>query len=414
MTVPVAVVLTMLVLNYAVLTWLDVLNMRSIRANEKSVPQAFASFMDAKTYAKSLAYTLDKTRFGIFEGTCNTLFLALLFALWIIPILFDFGIDVFGASVFGQAVTIVLISVVLSVPSLPFELYSQFVIEEEYGFNKSTLKLWVVDKIKSLFVGLILGAPILTLILWFSESFKNTWWLWGFLAVAAFQLVMVVLYPRLIMPLFNKLEPLPDGELKTRLLALSERGGFHASTIQVMDGSKRSSHSNAFFTGFGRFRRIVLFDTLVEQLGEAEIEAVLAHEIGHYKRGHIVKMMAMNFVMLFAAFAVMGWLSLSEWFFLGFGFCEATGFGPVFLMFSLCAGFFTFWMTPVLNAFSRANEYEADAFSAKLCGAENLKSALRKLHKKNLGNLVPHPIYSAFHYSHPTLLERERALDVVF
>ena len=413
MTVPVAVVLTMLVLNYAVLTWLDVLNMRSIRANEKRVPQAFASFMDAKTYAKSLAYTLDKTRFGIFEGTCNTLFLALLFALWIIPILFDFGIDVFGASVFGQAVTIVLISVVLSVPSLPFELYSQFVIEEEYGFNKSTLKLWVVDKIKSLFVGLILGAPILTLILWFSESFKNTWWLWGFLAVAAFQLVMVVLYPRLIMPLFNKLEPLPDGELKTRLLALSERGGFHASTIQVMDGSKRSSHSNAFFTGFGRFRRIVLFDTLVEQLGEAEIEAVLAHEIGHYKRGHIVKMMAMNFVMLFAAFAVMGWLSLSEWFFLGFGFCEATGFGPVFLMFSLCAGFFTFWMTPVLNAFSRANEYEADAFSAKLCGAENLKSALRKLHKKNLGNLVPHPIYSAFHYSHPTLLERERALDVV-
>ncbi len=279
MTVPVAVVLAMLALNYVVYTWLDILNIRSIRANEKCVPQAFASFMDAETYAKSLSYTLDKTRFGIFEGTCNSIFLALLFALWIIPTLFDFGIDIFGTSVLGQSITIVLITVVLSVPSLPFELYSQFVIEEEYGFNKSTLKLWVVDKIKSLFVGLILGAPILTVILWFSETFKNTWWLWGFFAVAMFQLVMVVLYPRLIMPLFNKLEPLPDGELKTRLLALSERGGFHASTIQVMDGSKRSSHSNAFFTGFGRFRRIVLFDTLIEQLSEAEIEAVLAHEI---------------------------------------------------------------------------------------------------------------------------------------
>ena len=273
-------------------------------------------------------------------------------------------------------------SVVLSIPDIPFELYSQFVIEQEYGFNKSTLRLWIADKIKSLLVGLVLGAPILTLILWFSEAFKSTWWLWGFFAVAAFQVVMIVVYPRFVMPLFNKLEDLPDGELKTALL-------------------------------FGRFRRIVLFDTLVEQLTVPEIEAVLAHEIGHYKRGHILKMMAMNFAMTFATFFVMGWLSESEWFYLGFGFCEATGFGPVLLMFSMFAGLFTFWLTPLLNAFSRANEYEADAFAAKLCGAENLKSALRKLHKKNLGNLTPHPAYSAFYYSHPTLFERESALDKI-
>lgn len=413
MTTPVIVLLVLLAVKYVAVVRLDILNMRSVREHSAAVPQAFASFMDADTYKKAAAYTIDKTRFGIFENTCNSIFLALLLALWIIPTLFDVGIDAFGASVWGQAITLILMSVVLSIPDIPFELYSQFVIEQEYGFNKSTLRLWIADKIKSLIVGLVLGAPILTLILWFSETFKSTWWLWGFFAVAVFQVVMIVVYPRFVMPLFNKLEDLPEGELRTALLGVADRGGFHTSAIQVMDGSKRSSHSNAFFTGFGRFRRIVLFDTLVEQLTVSEIEAVLAHEIGHYKRGHILKMMAMNFAMTFATFFVMGWLSESEWFYLGFGFCEATGFGPVLLMFSMFAGLFTFWLTPLLNAFSRANEYEADAFAAKLCGAENLKSALRKLHKKNLGNLTPHPAYSAFYYSHPTLFERESALDKI-
>lgn len=411
MTLPVAVVLVMLGIKYVAVTWLDLLNIKNVRAHSCAVPSAFSAFMDEATYKKSISYTIDKTKFGIFENTCNTIFLALLLALWLIPALFDCGIDIFGASVGGQALTLILMAVILSVPDLPFELYSQFVIEQEYGFNKSSLKLWVVDKIKSLFVGLILGAPILTLILWFSETFKTTWWLWGFLAVSVFQVAMIVVYPRLIMPLFNKLEDLPEGDLRTALFAVAERGGFHASTIQVMDGSKRSSHSNAFFTGFGRFRRIVLFDTLVEQLTQQEIEAVLAHEIGHYKRGHIIKMMAMNFAMMFITFALMGWLSMREWFYVGFGFCEASGFGPVLLMFSMFAGLFTFWLAPIINAFSRSNEYEADAFSAKICAAENLKSALRKLHKKNLGNLTPHPIYSAFYYSHPTLIERECALD---
>lgn len=343
MTIPVIVLLALLAVKYAAVVQLDILNMRSVREHAGAVPQAFASFMDADTYKKAAAYTVDKTRFGIFENTCNSIFLALLLALWIIPTLFDIGIDAFGASVWGQAITLILMSVVLSIPDIPFELYSQFVIEQEYGFNKSTLRLWIADKIKSLLVGLVLGAPILTLILWFSEAFKSTWWLWGFFAVAAFQVVMIVVYPRFVMPLFNKLEDLPDGELKTALLGVADRGGFHTSAIQVMDGSKRSSHSNAFFTGFGRFRRIVLFDTLVEQLTVPEIEAVLAHEIGHYKRGHILKMMAMNFAMTFATFFVMGWLSESEWFYLGFGFCEATGFGPVLLMFSMFSGLFTFW-----------------------------------------------------------------------
>ena len=411
MTIPVIVVLVMLAAKFIAATCLDILNMRSVRAHSGDIPESFKDFMDFDTYRKGISYTLDKTKFGIFESFCGLIFLSLVLALWILPKMFDLGMDAFGVSVFGQAVTLIAMAVVLSLPDLPFELYSQFVIEQEYGFNSSTIKLWTADKFKSLLVGLVLGAPILTLLLWFSESFKQTWWIWGFIAVAIFQILMIIVYPRFIIPLFNKLEDLPDGELKERLFDLADRGGFKARTIQVIDGSKRSSHSNAYFTGFGKFRRIVLFDTLIEQLDTPELEAVLAHEIGHYKKGHIVKIMAMSFAMTFLTFAIMGYLSNSEWFYLGFGFCEASGFGPVLLMYSLFAGAFTFWLTPIFNIFSRKNEYEADKFAASICGgSESLVSALRKLHKKNLGNLTPHPLYSAFYYSHPTLLERQEAL----
>lgn len=412
MTIPVIVVLVMLAAKFIAATCLDILNMRSVRAHSGDIPESFKDFMDFDTYRKGISYTLDKTKFGIFESFCGLIFLSLVLALWILPKMFDLGMDAFGVSVFGQAVTLIAMAVILSLPDLPFELYSQFVIEQEYGFNNSTIKLWIADKFKSLLVGLVLGAPILTLLLWFSESFKQTWWIWGFIAVAIFQILMIIVYPRFIIPLFNKLEDLPDGELKERLFDLADRGGFKARTIQVIDGSKRSSHSNAYFTGFGKFRRIVLFDTLIEQLDTPELEAVLAHEIGHYKKGHIVKIMAMSFAMTFLTFAIMGYLSNSEWFYLGFGFCEASGFGPVLLMYSLFAGAFTFWLTPIFNIFSRKNEYEADKFAASICGgSESLVSALRKLHKKNLGNLTPHPLYSAFYYSHPTLLERQEALS---
>ena len=412
MTIPVIVVLVMLAAKFIAATCLDILNMRSVRAHSGDIPESFKDFMDFDTYRKGISYTLDKTKFGIFESFCGLIFLSLVLALWILPKMFDLGMDAFGVSVFGQAVTLIAMAVVLSLPDLPFELYSQFVIEQEYGFNNSTIKLWIADKFKSLLVGLVLGAPILTLLLWFSESFKQTWWIWVFIAVAIFQILMIIVYPRFIIPLFNKLEDLPDGELKERLFDLADRGGFKARTIQVIDGSKRSSHSNAYFTGFGKFRRIVLFDTLIEQLDTPELEAVLAHEIGHYKKGHIVKIMAMSFAMTFLTFAIMGYLSNSEWFYLGFGFCEASGFGPVLLMYSLFAGAFTFWLTPIFNIFSRKNEYEADKFAASICGgSESLVSALRKLHKKNLGNLTPHPLYSAFYYSHPTLLERQEALS---
>ena len=412
LTFPVIFLLVMIVVHFVATTFLDLLNLNSIKKHRGDVPEMYKSFMDSAAYNKALSYTADKIKFSIFESACTAVFLALVVALWVLPKLFDVGMDTFGVSLWGQAITLIFIAVLLSLPELPFELYSQFVIEQEYGFNKSTLKLWFIDKIKGLIVGLILGAPIITLILWFSQTFKSTWWIWGFVAVALFQVLMIIIYPRFIVPIFNKLEDLPEGELREKLFAIAEKGDFKASKIQVIDGSKRSSHSNAYFTGLGRFRRIVLFDTLISQLTNNELEAVLAHEIGHYKKGHIVKMICMSFAMTFLMFGVIGYLSQSAWFYEGFGFCEASGFGPVLLMFSMFSGLFTFWLNPILNALSRKHEYEADKFASNLCESPDyLCSALKKLHKENLGNPVPHPVYSAFYYSHPTLAERIDALQ---
>ncbi|MBC8001903.1 MAG: M48 family metallopeptidase, partial [Opitutaceae bacterium] len=238
----------------------------------------------------------------------------------------------------------------------------------------------------------------------------SLWWLWAWGAMLTFQLVLMVLAPMLILPLFNKFAPLADGSLRERLLKLGERTGFSAKTIQVMDGSKRSRHSNAFFTGFGRFRKIVLFDTLIAQLSEPELESVLAHEIGHYKKRHIPKMLAWSAFSSLVAFYLLSVLAGQVWFYEGFGFAPAE-IAPALLLFTLLAGTASFWLTPLGNYWSRKHEYEADAYAAVTMGeTDSLSGALRKLTEKNLSNLTPHPLFSAFHYSHPTLEERERAM----
>ena len=237
------------------------------------------------------------------------------------------------------------------------------------------------------------------------------WWLWGFTLLFSFQLLMIVLYPKLILPLFNKLTPLAEGDVRTRLLALAERTGFRAQTIEVIDGSKRSAHSNAYFTGFGRFRRIVLFDTLMVQLAQDELEAVLAHEIGHYKRGHIPRRLATIAVMQFGAFAAVAWLAQAPRFNASFGLPPGE-LAPTFLLAGLLGGLVTFWFSPIGNWISRRHEYEADAFAKDaMNSAQPMKAALLKLAQKNLSNLTPHSLYSAVYYSHPTLVERLRALD---
>ena len=270
-----------------------------------------------------------------------------------------------------------------------------------------------MDRLKGLLLALALGYPLLVLILKLVGWLGAAWWFWAWVCLAVFQLVMMVVAPVLILPLFNKFTPLPPGELRESLLALGRRAGFRARDIQVMDGSKRSRHSNAFFTGLGRFRKIVLFDTLTQQLDGRELEAVLAHEIGHYKKGHIPKTIALSLGGGLLAFYVISVLARQDWFLGGFGFA-AGQMAPALLLFALLSGVVTFWMSPLFHGLSRRHEYEADAFAAELTQESGpLISALRKLNEKNLSNLMPHPVYSGFYYSHPTLQEREAALAVV-
>src|SRR6267143_677947 len=267
-------------------------------------------------------------------------------------------------------------------------------------------------------IAVLLGYPLLVLVLKLIEWTRPNWWLWAAAVVIVFQLLLLLIAPAIIMPLFNKFTPLPEGELRQRLFALAQRTHFPTRSIEVMDGSKRSRHSNAFFTGLGRFRKIVLFDTLIAQLAEPELESVLAHEIGHYKKRHVIKMLSVSIAGVVLAFAATAWLARQQWFYRAFGFAYQGGFAaanvvPAILLFALLAGTISFWFSPLLHVWSRRFEYEADAFA---CGAmgetQSLIQALRALTKNNLSNLTPHPLYSSFYYSHPTLLERERALRI--
>lgn len=391
--------------------FLSALNRAEVRRHAAAPPPAAAAIMDEATYAKSVAYTLEKSRFGAVAEIFDTLVLALVIFGGVLPVLFG-HVAAWGAqgAVWDDTLFILIAGVLLSIPGLPFEWWGQFRLEAKFGFNQSTQGLWISDKIKGLGLALVIGYPLLWSLLALVEWVGKSWWIWGFALIFGFQLLMLVLYPKLILPLFNKLTPLPEGELRTRLLALGGRTGFKATAIQVMDGSKRSGHSNAFFTGFGRFRRIVLYDTLIAQLTAEELEAVLAHEIGHYRCGHIPRMIALSAVMLFASFAGIAWLARSPWFNQSFGF-PAGELAPAFLLFGLLSGLVTFWISPLGNLLSRKHEYEADAFACEAMGGTgSMIGALRKLAQKNLSNLTPHPWFSAFYYSHPTLVERERAL----
>ena len=390
---------------------LSALNRGEVRRHAEAPPAAASAMMDLATYRKSVAYTLAKSRLGVITGIFDTVVMALVLFGGVLPWLFAWTVGVGAAqAVWSHAVFVLLAMLLLSVPSLPFEWWEQFRLEEKFGFNKSTVELWVMDKIKGTVLMLAIGFPLLWALLSLVKWTGPSWWLWGFGLMFGFQLLMLVLYPKLILPLFNKLTPLPEGDLRGRLLALGDRTGFRASTIEVIDGSKRSGHSNAYFTGFGRFRRIVLFDTLIAQLTAEELEAVLAHEIGHYRRGHIPKMIAMSAAMMFGGFGAIAWLAQSSWFNRSFGFPEGE-LAPSFLLFGLLSGLVTFWFSPLTNALSRQHEYEADAFASQAVGGPAaMVGALRKLAQKNLSNLTPHPWFSAFHYSHPTLVEREGAL----
>ena len=403
-------VVTLLFLRLAAQLVLEALNRSETRLHAGVLPGALTGVMDEATFAKSADYTLAKSRFSSFELIYDAAVLLLVLFSGVLPWLWAKFDALAPGAAWSGALFLVGTMILLGLPALPLGWWVQFRLEEKFSFNKSTPGLWMMDQVKSVLLSLAIGFPIAWALLALAAKLGPLWWLCGFALFVGVQLLAFVLTKPLIR-VFNELTPLAEGEVRMRLLALSERTGFKAQTIEVMDGSKRSAHSNAFFTGFGRLRRIVLYDTLIAQLGQEELEAVLAHEIGHYKLGHIPKFLVVRQLMQFGAFAVIAWLVQAPWFNAAFGLpIGATA--STFLLFGLLGGLVTFWFSPIGNWISRKHEYEADAFAKNALGsAVPMIGALRKLAQKNLSNLTPHPLYSTVYYSHPTITERERSLN---
>ena len=412
-----AIIALILILARAVTElWLSGLNQRHVRAHANEVPHAFRGFIDEATYRRSVNYTLAKSRFGnIANGFDTALLVAVLFS-GVLPWGFERFTSDAGTSVWAMAGFLFITGIALSILTLPFAWYTQFRLEQRFGFNTTSMKTWVLDRVKGLLLAALLGYPLLVLMLKLVERTGPNWWLWAAAALIVFRLVLLLIAPAIIMPLFNKFTPLPEGPLRERLFGLAQRTDFPTRSVEVMDGSRRSRHSNAFFAGLGRFRKIVLFDTLIAQLSEPELESVLAHEIGHYKKHHVIKLLAFSSAGVFLGFATIAALTRQDWFYRAFGFehhagSSAANVVPAMLLFVLLAGTVSFWFSPLIHIWSRRFEYEADAFAlATMKEAQSLIQALRKLTEKNLSNLTPHPLYSGFYYSHPTLLEREHAL----
>jgi STE24 endopeptidase len=394
------------------------LNQGYVRARANDVPPAFRAMIDEATYRRSVDYTLAKSRFGDVASMFDAVVLIAVLFSGVLPWAFGRFSASFGSSTLAMAGFLFVTGIALSIPGLPFAWYAQFKLEERFGFNTTTARTWVLDRMKGFLLAGLLGYPLCALVLKLIEWTGANWWLWAAAIVIAFQLLLLLVAPAIIMPLFNKFTPLPEGTLRERLFALAQRTKFPTRSIEAMDGSKRSRHSNAFFSGFGRFRKIVLFDTLIAQLTEPELESVLAHEIGHYKKRHVLKLLGVSIAGVLVAFAAIAWLARQQWFYRAFGFEHHEGLAaanvvPAMLLFALLAGTISFWVSPVVHIWSRRFEYEADAFARATMGeAQPLVRALRKLSEKNLSNLTPHPLYSSFYYSHPPLLEREGALRI--
>jgi STE24 endopeptidase len=394
---------------------LNELNIRQVRKSRaaQAVPDFFQEKISKDDYEQSASYTLAKARFQRWSevyGRIVTLFL--LFG-GLLPFLETLIIAMLPQSLANSLIRGVLfclgVGVIFSLASLPSNLYSTFGIESRFGFNKTTLSLYFSDKLKGLILGIMIGGPFLYVVLWLMQATGEYWWIWAFVFIAMFQLLMIIIFPTFIAPWFNKFEPLPSGELRDRIMALAKQIGFKASGIFVMDGSKRSAHSNAYFTGIGKAKRIVLFDTLIEQMTIDQGLAVLAHEMGHYKMKHIRRMMLVQSVILFVGLYFLGRLVNYEPVFTAFGLQPSNH--AALVLFSLISGPFTFYLGPLVNLLSRKHEYEADRFAAITLGnGKPMEEALINLTVKNLSNLTPHPWYSAYHYSHPTPTERIGAI----
>ncbi len=385
---------------------------RHIAQHRSTVPAAFASTITLASHQKAADYTITKARFGLLEmafGAAALLGWTLLGGIDALnQAINGTGLASYGALV-PQLALLAVFAIISGVLDLPFTLYSTFKIEERFGFNKMTFKLWLSDAIKGLAVGALIGLPIVALILWLMGSAGRLWWLWAWATWMGFNLAILVLYPTVIAPMFNKFKPLDDETLKARVTALMQRCGFAAKGFFVMDGSKRSAHANAYFTGFGAAKRVVFYDTLLNQLNPGEVDAVLAHELGHFKHKHIIKRIVGMFAMSLVGFALLGWLSSQVWFYTGLGVRPNLGGGNdalALLLFMLVVPLFSFFISPIFAQYSRKHEFEADAYAVSQTDGKDLQSALLKLYQDNASTLTPDPLFVKFYYSHPPASER--------
>jgi len=400
---------SLLVLNLLLKFWLAHRQMRHVAQHRVAVPEAFAATIDTAAHHKAADYTIAKLRLGQWDMALDMAMLVMWTLLGGLGLLDQWLLELMGPGMWQQISLVVSFMLISAVVSLPLSYIQTFKIEQAFGFNRMTLGLWLTDMLKASLLGAVLGLPLLWLVLYLMQSGGAWWWMiaWGVLVV--YQLFVMWLAPSVIMPLFNKFQPLEDAALKTRVMALMQRTGFQANGFFVMDGSRRSAHSNAFFTGLGKQKRVVFFDTLLKQLNADEMEAVLAHELGHAKLKHIPKSLFNSFLFTLAGLAGLGWLSSQSWFYQGLGIqphLASANDAMALLLFMMFVPLVTFVTTPWHSARSRQHEFEADAFACQYANGADLRQALLKLYQDNASTLTPDPLYVAFYHSHPPAAQR--------
>ena len=393
----------------AVKFWLASRQIRHVARHRDDVPAMFRETVSLASHQKAADYTIAKTRFGLLELAFGGAVLLAWTLLGGLDALNRVLIDALGPGMSQQLALMVSFALISGAADLPFTLYQTFVIEERFGFNKMTFKLWLADLAKSTLVGTLIGLPIAALILWLMGASGHLWWLWAWGVLAAYQLLLFWIGPTVIAPLFNKFRPLDDEAAKSRITALMQRCGFAAKGLFVMDGSRRSAHANAYFTGFGAAKRVVFYDTLLARLSPGEVDAVLAHELGHFKHKHIIKRIVGLFALSLAGFALLGWVSSQSWFYAGLGVRPnllAPNDALALLLFLLAVPVFSFLVSPLFAVFSRRHEFQADQYAVQQTSGRELSSALLKLYEDNASTLTPDPVFARFYYSHPPATER--------
>jgi STE24 endopeptidase len=406
-----------LLLSLVVRFWLSTRQMRHVAANRHAVPAAFAGTVSLASHQRAADYTVAKGRLGLLSMAFSAAVLmgwTLLGGLSALNAALLVTVQPAWGDMAYQLALLACFTAIGAVLELPFELYSTFSVEQRFGFNRMTWKMYAADALKGAVVGAVVGLPLAALMLWIMGTTGSLWWLWAWGAWMGFNVLMLVLYPTVIAPLFNKFEPLADEALKDQVQQLMARCGFAAKGLFVMDGGKRSAHANAYFTGFGAAKRVVFFDTLLAKLTPGEVEAVLAHELGHFKHKHVLKRIVSMFALSLLGLALLGWLSSQSGFYLGLGVqpaLAAPNQAVALLLFLMVVPVFGFFVSPVFAQLSRKHEFQADAYACQHAQAEDLAAALLKLHQDNAATLTPDPLYVRFYASHPPASERLAALQ---